>query len=189
MPFEFERLEIPEVILIKPKVLSDDRGFFMETYKRSDFSAAGIEDDFVQDSYSRSTRGVLRGLHYQKWPRAQGKLTRVVAGEIFDVAVDIRKGSPTFGKWVAVTLSAENKHMVYVPPWCAHGFCVLSGEAEVAYKVTEEYAPKFEAGIIWDDPELAIQWPITVPTLSARDRAWPGVMQADNDFELEPSNG
>ncbi len=185
MPFRFIRLEIPEVVLIEPNVFSDERGFFMETYKYSEFAAQGIKEPFVQENHSRSSRRILRGLHYQARAKAQGKLVRAVLGEVFDVAVDLRKGSPTYGKCVAMVLSAENKRMLYIPPWCAHGFCVLSQEAEVVYKVTEEYAPKWEAGIVWNDSDLTIPWPMNDPILSSRDRAWPGLRQADNDFVYE----
>ena len=182
MPFQFKRLEIPEVILIEPKVFQDERGFFMETYKYSDFAAFGIAERFVQDNHSRSVKGVLRGLHYQNPPHAQGKLIRVVVGEIFDVAVDIRKGSPTYGKWVGVKLSAENRRMLYIPPGFAHGFCVLSDVAEVVYKVTAEYAPECEAGIIWNDPGIGIEWPIKHPIISSKDAQWPTLREAVNGF-------
>lgn len=182
MPFKFERLAIPDVILIEPKVFPDERGVFMETYKYSDFSDFGIAERFVQDNCSRSRRGVLRGLHYQKPPKAQGKLVLAVAGEVFDVAVDIRRGSPTYGKWVGETLSAENKRMLYIPPGFAHGFCVLSEEAEVLYKVTEEYSSQHEAGIIWNDPEIGIHWPIEQPIVSTKDAALPTLSEADNRF-------
>lgn len=182
MPFSFQRLEIPEVVLIEPKVFQDGRGFFMETYKFSDFAAFGITERFVQDNHSRSRRGVIRGLHYQNPPRAQGKLVRVVVGEIFDVAVDIRKGSPTYGKWVGERLSADNKRMLYIPPGFAHGFCVLSEVAEVVYKVTEEYAPEHEAGIIWNDPAIGISWPIANPIISEKDAAFPVLREAENRF-------
>ena len=173
MPFKSKHLAIPDVILIEPKVFPDERGFFMESYKYSEFAAFGIEKHFVQDNRSRSTRGVLRGLHYQKAPKAQGKLVRVVVGEIFDVGVDIRKDSPTYGKWVGEVLSAENKRMLYIPAGFAHGFCVLSKEAEVLYKTTEEYAPEYDAGIIWNDPDIGINWPIERPILSKKDAALP----------------
>jgi dTDP-4-dehydrorhamnose 3,5-epimerase len=173
MPFKFERLTIPEIVMIIPKVFSDERGFFMETYKYSDFAALGIKERFVQDNYSCSAKGVLRGLHYQRHPKAQGKLVQVISGEIFDVAVDIRKGSPTYGKWVGLTLSAENKQILYIPPDFAHGFCILSKKAEVIYKVTEEYSPQYDAGIIWNDPKIGIKWPIESPILSAKDIALP----------------
>jgi len=192
MPFNFKRLAIPDVILIEPKAFPDERGFFMETYKYSEFATFGIKERFVQDNHSRSVKGVLRGLHYQKPPRAQGKLVRVVVGEVFDVAVDIRsahgiaregnipraKGSPWYGKWVGEKLSAENKRMLYVPPGFAHGFCVLSEVADVLYKTTEEYAPEYDAGIIWNDPEIGIDWPIEHPIVSAKDAALPTLREA-----------
>jgi len=182
VPFSFQRLEIPEVVLIEPKVFQDGRGFFMETYKFSDFAAFGIAERFVQDNHSRSKKSVIRGLHYQNPPKAQGKLVRAVVGEIFDVAVDIRRGSPTYGKWVGEKLSSENKRMLYIPPGFAHGFCVLSAEAEVVYKVTEEYAPEHEAGIIWNDPDIGISWPIANPIISEKDAALPCLKEAENRF-------
>ena len=182
MPFRFSRLELPEVILIEPKVFADHRGFFMETYKYSEFAQYGIADRFVQGNHSHSPRHTLRGLHYQKVPRAQGKLVRAVLGEILDVVVDIRKGSPRYGRWLAVRMSAENKKMLYVPPGFAHGACVLSAEASLLYMVTEEYAPECEAGVIWNDPALRIDWPVEQPLLSARDRDWPCLSEADNNF-------
>lgn len=187
MPFKFQRLEIPDVILIEPEVFSDERGFFMETYKYSELFAFGIKEHFLQDNHSRSAKGVLRGLHYQNPPKAQGKLVRVILGEVFDVAVDIRKGSPTYGRWVGVVLSSENKRMLYIPPGFAHGFCVLSDVAEVLYKVTEEYAPECEAGIIWNDPEIGIQWPIKNPVLSLKDARWPSLKGANNQFVYQRS--
>ena len=173
MPFSVVRLSIPDVILIEPHVFGDGRGFFMETYKRSEFAAFGIDGSFAQDNHSKSDRGVLRGLHYQRAPYGQSKLVRVVAGEIFDVAVDIRPGSPTYGKWVSTILSAANRRMVFIPPWCAHGFCVTSETAEVVYKASTEYSPAHESGIAWNDPDLAIDWPVRSPTVSARDQQWP----------------
>jgi len=173
MPFTFTRLAIPDVILIEPTVFPDERGFFIESYKYSEFAAFGIKEHFVQDNHSRSVKGVLRGLHYQRQPKAQGKLVRVVVGEIFDVGVDIRKGSPTYGKWVGEVLSAENKRMLYIPPGFAHGFCVLSEVAEVLYKTTTEYSPEHDAGIIWNDPEIGIEWPIEHPILSEKDAGLP----------------
>jgi len=177
MPFRFQRLEIPEVVLIEPQSIEDDRGFFMETYRMSEFSANGISPAFAQDNYSHSVRGVLRGLHYQKHPKAQGKLVMVLKGQIFDAAVDIRKSSATYGKWVGIVLSADNPRMLYIPPGFAHGFCVLSEEADVIYKVTEEYAPEFDRGIIWNDSGIAIQWPITEPILSPKDARLPSLKQ------------
>lgn len=182
MPFRFTRTEIPEVISIEPQVFPDKRGFFMESYKRSEFSSAGIESVFVQVNHSRSPRAILRGLHYQKQPRAQAKLVRVVAGEIYDVVVDIRRGAPSYGKWIGLALSADNKKSLYVPAGFAHGFCVVSAEAEVCYMTTEEYAPTHEAGIAWNDPDLKIAWPVENPQLSDRDRGWPRLRDADNNF-------
>jgi len=182
MPFAFKRLEIPGVLLIEPKVFEDERGFFMETYKMPDFVTAGIKGNFVQENHSRSTKGVLRGLHYQNPPFAQGKLVRVVRGEIFDVTVDIRKGSPTWGKWVGVILSEENKNILYVPAGLAHGFCVLSEIAEVIYKTTNVYSAESEAGIIWNDEDLNIEWPVKEPVLSEKDKNLPSLNNADIRF-------
>ena len=182
MPFSFKRLEIPDVILVEPKVFGDERGFFMETYKASEFRKSGISYDFVQDNHSRSQKGVLRGLHYQLRPMEQGKLVRCVRGRIWDVAVDIRKDSPWFGKWVAVELSEENKLMLWVPPGFAHGFVALEDGTEVVYKVTKEYAPELDRGIIWNDPDLAIDWPIEDPILSEKDRKLPRLKEAENNF-------
>jgi dTDP-4-dehydrorhamnose 3,5-epimerase len=173
MPFSFRKLAIPEVLLVEPNYVSDPRGFFMETYKRSVFASAGVDEIFVQENHSSSERGVLRGLHYQEEPYARSKLIRVLSGEIFDVAVDIRPNSPSRGQWVGATLSAANRQMVYLPRWCAHGFCVLSDHAEVMYMTGAEYAPAHEFGIMWNDPKLRIDWSISSPTLSQRDKAWP----------------
>ncbi len=182
MPFRFIHSEIPEVVIIEPRVFPDQRGFFMEIYKRSEFAAQGISKSFVQVNRSKSPRGVLRGLHYQKQPKAQGKLVQALAGEIIDVAVDLRHGAPTFGKTVITELSSDNNRMLYVPVGFAHGYCVISDEAEVSYMTTAEYAPEFEAGICWDDPDLAINWPIASPQLSSRDRLWPRLKDADKTF-------
>ena len=173
MPFEFKRLEIPDVILIKPKVFEDERGFFMETYKKLDFEKAGIKGEFIQDNHSKSKYGVLRGLHFQKKPFEQAKLIRCIKGKIFDVVVDLRRDSPTFSKHYSVELSEENKLMLYIPRGFAHGFQVLSEEAEVIYKVDNVYAPAYESGIIWNDPTLKIDWPIKEPILSEKDKNWP----------------
>ena len=169
-------------MMIEPPVVSDDRGFFMETYKQSEFAAHGITESFVQCNHSKSKRGVLRGLHYQKNPKAQAKLVRALAGAIYDVIVDLRAGGATYGRWFAAILSAENKKMLYVPQGFAHGFCVISAEAEIFYMTTAEYAPELEAGVIWNDSELAIDWPIAEPTLSGRDRGWPPLRRADSNF-------
>ncbi|CAI1492445.1 dTDP-4-dehydrorhamnose 3,5-epimerase [Thermococcus nautili] len=178
MPFEFERLEIPDVVLIKPKIFGDERGFFMETYKRSDFENAGIRGEFIQDNHSRSRYGVLRGLHFQREPYAQAKIVRVVRGVIYDVAVDLRLDSPTFGRWVGVILSEFNKWQLYIPRGFAHGFVVLSDVADVVYKVDNVYAPDYEGGIIWNDPELGINWPIDEPIVSEKDKRWPTLREA-----------
>jgi dTDP-4-dehydrorhamnose 3,5-epimerase len=183
MPFNFKRLAIPEVILIEPKVFSDKRGFFAEIYKYSDFTGMGIKEYFVQDNYSKSSRGVLRGLHFQKNPHAQGKLVQCIKGKIFDVAVDIRKGSPTFRQWVSVELSEENNLILYVPSAFAHGFVVLSEVANVIYKCTREYSPEDDCGIVWNDPDLGIHWPVKDPILSEKDKSHPLLRDADNNFE------
>ena len=182
MPFRFNPTDISGVIVIDPPVFPDDRGFFLESYKRSEFAAGGINETFVQCNQSKSERGILRGLHYQKNPKAQAKLVRALSGEIYDVAVDLRKGSSTYGKWTTVILSAENKKMLFVPVGFAHGLCVTSADAEMLYMTTEEYAPDLEAGVLWNDPGLAIEWPVANPVLSARDRAWPPLRDADNTF-------
>jgi len=161
---------VKDLVLLEPKVFGDDRGFFFESYNRRTLAELGIEEDFVQDNHSRSRRGVLRGLHYQI-RNIQGKLVRAVAGEIYDVAVDLRRSSPTFGQWHGVLLSADNKLQFYVPPGFAHGFLVVSPVAEVLYKATDFYAPEHERCILWNDPQLAIQWPLEKePVLSAKDR-------------------
>ena len=162
---------IPDLILIEPKVFGDKRGFFLESYHEIQFSKAGISSHFVQDNHSGSRQGILRGLHYQI-RQAQGKLVRVVVGEIFDVAVDLRKSAPTFGQWVGCTLSAQNKHQLWIPPGFAHGFYVLSEWAEVLYKATDFYAPEHERTLLWNDADIGINWPLiseTEPALSAKD--------------------
>lgn len=181
MPFEFEKLKPEGLVLVKPRVFSDGRGFFLETYKRGEFARAGITADFVQDNHSKSDRNVLRGLHFQKKGSAQGKLVRCVQGRIMDVAVDIRKRSPSFGKWVSLELSGDNSHMLYVPEGFAHGFLVLSESAEIIYKCTREYAPDSEGGVIWNDPALGIPWPVRDPVLSEKDKANPLLKDAELD--------
>jgi len=182
MPFEFVRLELPGLVLVKPRIFDDGRGFFLELYKRSDFVQAGISEHLVQDNYSKSAKGVLRGLHYQKDPKAQGKLVTCIKGRIFDVAVDIRKGSPSYGKWAGAELTEENKHLLYVPPGFAHGFQVLSEAAEVLYKCTDEYSPAHDRGIIWNDPDIGVAWPLGNPQLSGKDKVHPGLKDADINF-------
>lgn len=164
--------EIPGVLIIEPEVFADGRGFFMETYHAARYREHGIEGPFVQDNHSRSVAGTLRGLHLQV-RRPQGKLVRVIEGEVYDVCVDVRRGSPTFGRWVGVTLTAENVRQCYVPPGFAHGFCVLTPVAQVEYKCTDFYDPGGELGVAWNDPALAISWPVRDPILSARDKGHP----------------
>jgi dTDP-4-dehydrorhamnose 3,5-epimerase len=182
MPFSFERLSIPDVVLVKPRVFGDDRGFFLETYKHSDFVDSCGSQSFVQVNHSRSEYGVLRGLHYQKPPMAQCKLVSAVRGAIFDVAVDIRQGSPTYGQWVGEVLSEENHHLLYVPRGFAHGFCVLTGVADVIYQVTAEYSPECDRGVLWNDPEIGVVWPISDPQLSPKDKIQPTLRTANPDF-------
>ncbi|WP_044873077.1 dTDP-4-dehydrorhamnose 3,5-epimerase [Pseudomonas sp. LFM046] len=172
--------DLPDVLILEPKVFGDERGFFFESFNARTFTeVTGVQREFVQDNHSRSQRGVLRGLHYQL-QKTQGKLVRVVQGEVFDVAVDVRRSSPTFGRWVGVHLSAENKRQLWVPEGFAHGFLVLSESAEFLYKTTDYYAPEHERCIRWDDPDLAIDWPIAeAPQLSAKDQAGANFKDAD----------
>jgi dTDP-4-dehydrorhamnose 3,5-epimerase len=165
------------VLIVEPKVFGDHRGFFLETYNRDRYREAGLNIDFVQDNHSKSTKNILRGLHYQV-KRPQAKLVWVVAGSIYDVAVDIRLGSPTYGKWFGMTLNAETKQQLYVPAGFAHGFAVTSETAEVYYKCTDFYDPKDEGGVIWNDPDLKIDWPMSDPVLSAKDAALPQLKDA-----------
>jgi dTDP-4-dehydrorhamnose 3,5-epimerase len=170
---KFEPTSIPDVILIQPEVFGDERGFFMEVYRARSFEEAGIPTDFVQDNHSGSSRRILRGMHYQV-RQAQGKLVRVVEGQVFDVAVDLRRKSATFGKWVGHHLSAENKLQLWIPPGFAHGFYVVSEWAEVLYKTTDYYAPEWERTLLWNDPEVGIDWPLIndeTPILSHKDAA------------------
>ena len=178
---EYERLAIPDVILLKPKVFGDERGFFMESWNQKIFDdIVGAPVTFVQDNHSRSTKGVLRGLHYQLPPMAQGKLVRVVQGEVFDVAVDIRKGSPTFGEWVGAILSGENHYQLWIPPGFAHGFLTLSETADFLYKTTAFYSRATERAILWNDENLRIEWPEDLrPELSAKDAEAAGFLGAE----------
>lgn len=182
MPFKFKRLEIPDVILVEAQAFPDERGFFMEGFKESIFITNGIKTKFVQDNFSHSTKGVLRGLHYQKDPKAQAKLVMATSGEIFDVAVDIRKGSSTYGKWVGQMLSDQNHKLLYIPKGFAHGFCVLSNTADVLYKVSSEYSPEHERGIIWNDPAISIKWTTDNPIMIPKDLQLPTLNDADNNF-------
>jgi len=176
---KFVPTAVPGVIIIEPDVHQDRRGFFLETYHAEKYRAGGIPDVFVQDNHSRSTRGTIRGLHLQL-TRPQGKLIRVIEGEIFDVAVDVRRGSPTFGKWVGVSISAENFTQVYIPKGFAHGFAVVSDIAQVEYKCTDVYDAASEIGIAWDDPAIGITWPVSNPVLSDRDTRHPRLADAPN---------
>ncbi len=179
MPFSFKKLEIPDVVLVTPKSFGDERGFFLESYKHSDFAAFGITDQFNQDNHSRSSKGILRGLHYQLRPKGQAKLVRCVNGKILDVAVDIRKNSPSFGKWVSEILSDENKNMLYIPEGFAHGFVVLSDTADLLYKATNEFSLEHDRGIRWNDPDINIEWKIDFdPLVSAKDAALPFLKDA-----------
>ena len=168
----FRPTDLPDVILVEPDVHRDQRGFFLETYHARKYAEGGVAGPFVQDNHSRSVRGTLRGLHAQR-QHPQGKLVRAVEGEMFDVAVDIRPSSATFGRWVGVRLSGENFRQLYIPPGFAHGFCVLSEVVHVEYKCTDFYHPDDEIGVAWDDPDVGIAWPLTDPVISAKDRALP----------------
>lgn len=182
MTFEFEKQKIEDVILVKPQIFGDNRGFFTETYKKSDFIKNGITVDFVQDNHSKSSKHVLRGLHYQAKPYAQAKLVRCVKGKILDVAVDLRKNSKTFKNYVKIELSEDNKHMIFIPNGFAHGFVVLSDEAEILYKTTQEYSPNHDRGVFWADEELNINWEIDFePILSEKDKNQPKLK--DLNFE------
>ena len=173
MPFSFIKCDIDGLVIVEPRVFGDGRGFFLESYKKSDFAKNGIDADFRQDNHSCSTRGVLRGLHFQKNPAAQAKLVTVIKGAAWDVAVDIRRDSPTFKKWIAVELSEDNKKMFYMPEGFAHGFLALTDEVHLIYKCSKEYSPQHDAGIIWNDPELGVKWPVDKPLLSEKDTKLP----------------
>lgn len=182
MPFEFERQFIPDVILVKPKVFGDNRGFFMETYKKSEFAKNGIDVEFNQDNHSKSSAHVLRGLHYQAKPYGQAKLVRCVRGKIYDVAVDIRPNSKTFGQYVKVELSENNKNMLYIPEGFAHGFVVLSDEAELCYKASGEYNKDADRGILWNDKDININWEIDFkPVLSDKDKVQPTLKEINKE--------
>ena len=171
------KTELPGVLILEPKRFGDDRGFFMEMFHAKRYADADIPGPFVQDNFSRSAKGILRGLHFQE-PHAQGKLVQVLAGAVYDVAVDVRRGSPTFGKFVGVELSVDNRRQLWVPAGFAHGFCVLSESADFHYKCTDVYTPASERGIAWNDPDLGIPWPVTSPLLSPKDSAAPRLKDA-----------
>jgi len=181
MSFIFKKLSIPEVILVEPQIYSDNRGYFFESFKEIEFISNGMTK-FIQDNFSHSTHQVIRGLHYQKNPKSQAKLVTVLNGEIFDVAVDIRKNSPTYGKWVAEILSRNNHKSLFIPEGFAHGFCVLTKDADVLYKISKEYSIKDELGIIWNDPTINITWPIEKPIISKKDKKLPLLENSENNF-------
>lgn len=175
-------------MLVEPSIFLDKRGLFLENFKESEFSSNGITTKFVQDNISYSTYGVIRGLHFQKQPKEQVKFVTVIKGKIFDVAIDIRKNSPTYGKWVGEVLSDDNHKSLYIPEGFAHGFCSLSEESILLYKVTNEYSKEYERGIVWNDPALNIEWPIEKPIVSDRDKKLPSLAKLDNDFIYKESN-
>jgi dTDP-4-dehydrorhamnose 3,5-epimerase len=179
MPFSFKLLSIPEVILIEPKVFPDDRGYFLETFKSSDFLSNNIPNKFVQDNLSFSRKNVIRGMHFQRKPKEQGKLVSVIKGRVIDVAVDIRKESPTFMKWIAVELNDSQNAMLYIPAGFAHGFLSLTEEVYLLYKCTNEYDPIADSGIRWNDPDIGIAWPINNPVLSEKDQRLPYLKDLD----------
>ena len=182
MSYSFTKLSIPDVILITHDIFPDERGIFFEIYKESVFVNNDMNKKFVQDNFSYSSKNVIRGLHFQKSPKAQAKLVSVLKGEIFDVAVDIRKGSPTYGQWIGEILSEDNHKSLYVPEGFAHGFCVLSNDASVFYKVTDEYSNELEQSILWNDPQINISWPIDKPLMSLKDLEAPLLKDVDNNF-------
>ncbi len=185
MRFTFKKSNLSDVMLVEAKSFPDDRGYFKEIFKESSFIENEINTRFVQDNFSHSIKGVLRGLHFQKNPKAQAKLVTVLRGEIFDVAVDIQKDSPTYGKWVSEILSEQNHKLLYIPEGFAHGFCILSDKADVYYKVNQEYSPEHDIGFIWNDPEINIKWPIDKPLISEKDLKLPLLKNADNNFEYQ----
>ena len=184
MSFIFTKTSIPDIISITPKIFDDDRGYFFENFHNSIFTQNNIEQNIVQENFSFSKKHVLRGLHFQKPPKSQAKLVSVTSGEIFDVAVDLRKNSPTFGKWVSEILSSKNHKSLFIPEGFAHGFCVLSETASVLYKINREYSPEHEGGIVWNDPELNISWPIERPLLSKKDQNLPFLNDQENIFDF-----
>ena len=183
MPFRFSPLSIPEVILIEPKIFPDERGIFFENFKKSDFSFNGIDTKFLQDNFSQSKKNVIRGLHFQIPPKAQAKFVSALKGEILDIAVDIRKNSLTYGKWISQILSENNHKSLYIPEGFAHGFCVLSEEASVLYKVSQEFSLEHDRGINWSDPDLKISWPVEKPIISKKDSGLPFLKNIDSYFE------
>jgi dTDP-4-dehydrorhamnose 3,5-epimerase len=184
MPFQFLETSLPGVIRVVGRIFGDDRGYFRETFKASEFAAAGIPINFVQDNTSRSVRGVVRGLHFQTDPRAQGKLVTVTGGEVLDVAVDLRHGSPTFGQWYGCSLSAENGESLWIPAGFAHGFSVLSDSADLVYKCTDEYSMANDGGIAWNDPAIGVDWQVENPIISDKDAVLKPLAESDPGFVL-----
>lgn len=178
MPFTFTKLKPDGLVMVEPRAFPDDRGFFMESYRESEFAAGGVPHRFVQDNHSLSRKNVIRGLHFQKEPRAQGKLVRVVTGAVWDVVVDLRRGSPTERRWTAIELSADNRRMLYIPVGFAHGFAALTDDVHLLYKCTEEYDASLDAGIRWNDPALGISWPVSDPIVSEKDGSLPFLKDA-----------
>ncbi len=189
MPFTFIKARIDDVVVIQPRILHDGRGFFAEVFKASEFEANGIKETFVQVNHSKSQKNVLRGLHYQLAPKAQAKLISVLKGEILDVAVDIRKGSPSFGQWVSEKLSEDNKRMLYVPVGFAHGFCALTEDVEIMYYCSQEYDPALDRSILWNDPQINISWPVTEPIISPKDAGGKLLKEAENNFIYGENGG
>ena len=185
MSFQFKKLQIPDVLYVQTDVFKDERGFFAEMYRYSQFKEMGIDKHFLQVNHSKSAKNVLRGLHFQLNPKAQAKFVSVIEGEVFDVALDIRVDSPTYGKWVAEILSADKKNMLYIPEGFAHGFCTLSQTAQFVYYCTEEYSPEHERGIMWNDPIVNIQWPVKNPIISGKDKIYLGLDQTENNFKYD----
>ena len=183
MPFEFEKTKIEGVILIKPKVFGDERGFFLETYKKDDFEANGIKGNFVQDNHSKSKKGVIRAIHLQKGEHAQAKIVRCVKGRIWDIAVDLRKDSPTFGQYVGFELNENNKNMLYIPRGCGHGFASLEEGTEMEYKNDNLYSPENESGVVWNDHELNIPWPVKNPIVAEKDQKMPSLKEFKERLE------
>ncbi|MDD3435609.1 MAG: dTDP-4-dehydrorhamnose 3,5-epimerase [Candidatus Gastranaerophilales bacterium] len=182
MSFEFKKLEIEGLVLVKPKVFGDNRGFFMESYRKSEFVQNGIDADFVQDNHSKSNKGVLRGLHYQANPKPQAKLIRCIKGRIYDVAVDLRKDSKTFGHWVRTELTEENNYMFFIPEGFAHGFVVLSDEAELIYKTNAEFSSELDRGVLWNDKDIGVDWGIDFkPILSEKDKKQPRLNEINKE--------
>jgi len=182
MPFTFKKLDIPEILLVESQSFLDSRGYFLESFKESDYTKNGIHTKFVQDNFSHSKKDVLRGLHFQKPPKSQAKLVFVTRGEIFDVVVDVRKDSHTYGQWIGEILSEKNHKLLYIPKGFAHGFCVLSQEADVFYKTSAEYSSEHESGIIWNDPDINITWPIDKPIISKKDLGLPYLKEVNENF-------